>query len=59
MKRLTTVARYNRSKYATSKLYTGLSAEGKTQSVFAYTAAEAKAELRAKYGFRAVKIARS
>lgn len=58
MKRLTTVARYNRSKYATSKLYTGVSAEGKTQSVFAYTAAEARDYLR-KLGFKPKKIVRS
>lgn len=58
MKRLTTVARYNRAKYATSKLYCGVSAEGKTQSVLAYTAAEARCALR-KLGFKATKIVRS
>lgn len=55
MRRLTTAQLYNRRHHATHKLYCGLDKAGKTQSVLAYTKAEAKAELR-KGGFVAVKI---
>lgn len=58
MTRLTGKQQYNRRHYATNKLYFGVCKDGKTsKSVLAYTAAEARAEIR-KSGFKPVKIVR-
>lgn len=58
MARLTNAKLYYRRHYATSKLYCAVSNDGKTsKSVFAYTAAEARVEIR-KTGFKVAKIVR-